>query len=266
MAMRFEDILSAVCSQVYLQHADHIQIMYLVGNRSEAELALDALITNGFEARLYYASSPDALSKLYIKQPFLDSQITEQKMENALVYIESLKQIKVALDSLCNSDTSPFSHHNYGIVFANTDNGGKQILVQIAPPPESAQGFTADSISPSRRTYRKRAAQSKQPAQTAYFKPAISRDISSDNIVKKMTLPIVGNLNVFWITVISTIIVIIGVANVTYLLSMAILCPDVATSKKSVPAYCMEFTREDEKHKTAQDRVVDELYKKDPQK
>ena len=127
MPLEFDDVLSAICTEVTPAHVNDFQKIYMLTTSVEAKLAFDILIALGFDAKVYHAA--DKPSKLYISNPKHSPEQLEQLLSTALGYAHTLKKIKLSLDELC--DRPETKSDGFTIAFVNSQ-GGKQILIQIA--------------------------------------------------------------------------------------------------------------------------------------
>jgi len=136
MTISFDDVLSALCTEVTPAHANDAQKIYMLTTSTEAKLAFDILIALGFDAKVYH--TPDKPSKLYISKPKHAPAQLEQLLSTALAYARALKKIELSLDELCKAQANDFT-----IAFVNSQGGSKQILIQLAQPSAIAQAPNA---------------------------------------------------------------------------------------------------------------------------
>jgi len=255
MAIQFEDILAALCSQVTLSHANESQKMYLVRDAKEARLARDVLVAYGFDAKAY---DKDNASRLYIASPSLDSALVEQKLSAALAYAISLKQIKQSLDTLCHDHAPALQSPDYNITFANMQPAGKQIVIHLTPPAhlDTSVLHAPASIPPSRvtqavsaRPARAKNRPSASADQSFFSGPAVGkksyqrafkRKSKPDSLWQQMYSYLSGHMvaSVYGMFLAVVFLIVLFTA---FTFSKAFLCPDFATAKRNTAWYCQQM-------------------------
>lgn len=138
MAVTYQDILDAICSHASLIISNDNQTSFAIDAAQEAQLAYDILAAHGFDVQVYHE---DTASKLYINKPALNSATVDKRLESALSYARTLKQVITTMGTAENG--------NYQISFANTPTLGKQISIYF-PPASTFSEESAAAASPAR--------------------------------------------------------------------------------------------------------------------
>jgi len=240
MAIQFEDILSALCSEVMLSHSNETQKVYLLRDIKEARLARDVLVMYGFDVKVY---DEGAASKLYITSSALSPEL-EQKLAAARAYAISLRQIKQSLDTLCHDPVSQAP--DYTIMLANIPPAGKQLVVHFTAPPSAVSGKQAPDAKSMKAKSRPAAVASAK--QSVMSGPAVGRASYPGASTKEPKPAGTGQVIYNYISghmvsamsVVVTIIVILLVFYTLFIFLKSFLCPDFATEqgKQNHSWYC----------------------------
>lgn len=121
MTVTYEDILTAICTEVKPLSANDSQLTYALNNPKEAQLAYDILAAHGFDVRVYHEAQQ--ASKLYIARAANDPPA--YKLDSAYHYAATLKEILGTMGESDNGD--------YQMTFSNTPTQGKQISIYFPP-------------------------------------------------------------------------------------------------------------------------------------
>jgi hypothetical protein len=252
MPAQFEDILSALCSEVNLNHANEAQKTFLLNDTKEARLACDVLVAYGFDAKLY---PEENASKLYITLPPPDQAVaTEQKITAAMAHAISLKQIKQNLDTLYRDSGSTLQSPDYTIAFVDTVSAGKQMIVNFtpsvvrpvvapAPPPAPAPAPRPEAPKKPATDVKKvdPKVRGKGKDRDAFLyggtavgqnlpKDAGGRNTKEDNVWNYIYNYVTGHA-VAAMSAVLTLIILIIVFYTVMTFAKAFLCPDFATEK-----------------------------------
>lgn len=254
MAVTYQDILDAICSHASLITSNSNQSSFAIDAAQEAQLAYDVLAAHGFDVQVYHE---DTVSKLYINKPALDSAVVDKKLESALSYAHTLKQVITTMGAVENS--------NYQISFANTPTLGKQISIYF-PPVSTFSEESASAAPPARpvitRPVAQQAARHKKPytnkpkerkSEILATGPALAKQYPlgikpptthEDSFMKWLSTYIFSNFTESFYAFFGlgfTILVIISIL----VMLKGFVCPDLATVK-SREWYCnLTFSKEE---------------------
>lgn len=243
MAISFEDLLSALCTEFQPQHANDFQKIFLIADAREAKLAFDVLVAFGFDAKVY----PDAAkgSKLYlITPPAMDAR-AEERFAQAVAYAKALRGIKHSLDALPPPG-------GYTMTFANAPGNNKQINIVLTQPataiaPAAAPARPAQQAAapaPKRKPMAMKAeavfSTSGGPTLGARSYPGgldEKAQTRQSSLKRQIFLYLTGNAATGGVAVMF-VIVVLAILFTLFILSKSLLCPDFATAKKNVAWYC----------------------------
>ena len=259
--MKFEDIISTLCTKAELRNASDFQKVFVIHDAREARLAFDVLTAYGFETKVY---PEDGESKLYITNPKADDTTLPARFAAVTAYAAALRRIKGELDLLCQSAAETLQSPEYSLSFVNLPaSGGKQLLINVLPAvavTTAAQPPTQPVAAPVAAPVAETALQSVNKPKTSRYVRAKEEEnmfsgpsLLSDNnkiISKKekekqeadtawrqFTLYIKGNSAVAFSLI---VILLIGLLTMfsMFVVSKGFLCPDLATVKDKATWYC----------------------------
>ncbi len=242
-----ESLLQLVCATVSKSQQNTEQSVYVLGDAKDARLAYDLLASCSLDVK--YVAEHDG-GKLYVKNASLDTPACTEKLTAALASAPLFKQIKTLLDS------SPEAA--YTLSFSTTPMGRQLTVVfpaekpPIAQPKTSSQSSNATSrlIPQSSATPRRKQAE-KDDNDGLVSGPAVARkaipksfktsDTGEDPLHKRILLYITGRAfsSFAWMLF---ILMILGLVFSVLVTARGFLCPDVATDKRTIPAYCPRQT------------------------
>jgi Fe2+ transport system protein B len=242
MTLQFEDVLSALCSQVTLSNANEAQKIYILNDAKEAKLAHEVLAAYGFHVKVY---KEEAASKMYITMPSFDSALVEQKLSAALAYAQSLKQIKQSLDTLSHNPVSQAP--DYSIMLADMA-AGKQIVIHLTPASHTAASEAIKQAPVAKpkvktRTVAAAATGAKNSlesgpmvAKSSYKKPENAHaETKMQHLYNRF-----GGRALNSVYGIFLLIVLMMILYALFTFSKTFLCPDFATAKKNTAWYCQK--------------------------
>lgn len=275
MAIQFEDVISALCTESSQSHANDFQRVFALSTPLEAKLVFEVLVACGFDVKVYHQAGQP--SKLYISNPTMPAGKLEHQLAAALVYARALKQIKVNIDHLCSGNEALISSMDYNIAFVNTQPNGKQILIQMIPgnsgdtaaqpgeQPEAAsaaapQAAAAAAAAPAQPRY-KYGEKPKGHYEELSSGPAVGRgnypgklsiegEAQQNSLKRRIMLYLFGNAATSSFALF-LMIVFLGIIFSVLVFARAIVCPDFAVANQNKAWYC-KIGKEDENEKQKQ--------------
>ena len=265
MTTQIEDILNATCSSVKLTLSNDFQRVFVLSTASEAQLAFDILVTYGFDVKVY--PQEDNTSKLYISHPTLSSAQLEKTLTTAKAYADTLKQVKISLDQLCNNEPA-VGAVEYNLTFANLQPASKQIMIQISPardvsvkvvdpdivPVTNPTALAAARMSASRRNDKKDdGGFASGPAVGRGPVPGTPKeDVANEkmSLKRRIMLYIFGNMATSSYAAL-IMAIILGAVFSLFVFAKGFLCPDFASMQSSA-WYCKSSGDNDSKQKKQQ--------------
>ena len=262
MAIKLEDILNSICTEVALSHENEHQKVYSVATPLESKLAYEVLTVFGLDVKVYHQA--DKPSKLYVTHPNIAPAQLEKVYGGALAYAKTLKQIKLSLESMCEENVAVLSAVDYNIAFLKGQGRSKQILVQIMPSEDAralaaapgsaeapailAASAAASVNAPARATTRKYGEKPKTHYEELSSGPAVGRgnypgklsaegEAQQNSLRRRMGLTIFSNMTASsFVTFIMAIIA--GILFSVFVMMKGFLCPDLAVANKNKAWYC----------------------------
>ena len=262
--MKFEDILSTLCTKVELRNASDFQKVFVISDAREARLAFDVLTAYGFETKVYPENGE---SKLYITNPAADDATLPARFAAVAAYAAALRRIKAELDMLCQSAAESLQSPEYSLSFVNLPaSGGKQLLVNVLPaaavanasqaPAQPAAAPAAPSAASAEASL---AAAANRPKTSRYIRPKEEENMFSgpslladnnkiiskkekekqeaDTAWRQFTLYVKGNSAVAFSIIVLLLIGLLTMFSM-FVVSKGFLCPDLATVKDKTTWYC----------------------------
>lgn len=264
MPATIEDILSSLCSEVTLSHANDFQKIYALNTPLEAKLAFEVLTVFGLDVKVYHQA--DKPSKLYISPPSFSEAQARTAYAGALAYARSLKQIKLGMETLCRDNEAALSAVDYNIAFLKGQGSAKQIVIQILPS-EDARALAASATAPEasapsapavpavaarpRSSARRYGEKPKSHYEELSSGPTVGRGgyrgkLSAENeaqqrsLCRRMGLMLFGNMTTSSFATL-VMAVIAGVVLSVFVILRGFVCPDLAVANKNRAWYCGSY-------------------------
>ena len=248
MAIKLEDILNSICTEVALSHENEHQKVYSVATPLESKLAYEVLTVFGLDVKVYHQA--DKPSKLYVTHPNIAPAQLEKVYGGALAYAKTLKQIKLSLESMCEENVAVLSAVDYNIAFLKGQGRSKQILVQIMPSEDAralaaapgsaeapailAASAAASVNAPARATTRKYGEKPKTHYEELSSGPAVGRG----NYPGKLSAEGEAQQNSLRRRITFIMAIIAGILFSVFVMMKGFLCPDLAVANKNKAWYC----------------------------